>query len=194
MRCKGIPLLLGCGLPRLRICVIIEFSTNLPLILTCIKGYRVLHVIILIDPGLDQEHRCRITNMRFEFIGHLFKRFEKIRKNLAIAFRNRILFSFHNVKFDTAIVRINNHFNRISDIVAPRFRVALCIRNLSSSFANELFHRNSIGVPMRDGIGINYPNEPPIMDNNVRITVISQEGSDFLNPSSNIPFIEDSAG
>ena len=130
--------------------------------------------------------------MRFEFIWHLLKRFEEIWEDSAIALGNRILFSFHNIKIDTTIVSINNHFNRISDIVAPRFTVPLCICNLSPSFANKLLHRNSIGIPMGDSIRINYPNESPIMDNDVGVAIISQERCDLLNSFPDISFIENS--
>ena len=112
-----------------------------------------------------------IAQSRAQVFGHVAQRPEQVRENPPERRGDRVL-GIQQVEHDLAVIGVDRHLDRVANVVDAAGR------------------RRRIGVAGADGIGVLNPDQTPVGDRQVRITVVHEERRDPLHALGDAPIHE----
>src|SRR5262249_52979370 len=130
-------------------------------------------VVDRIDLRLKLEDVFRVAQMRAQAFGHFGQRFERARIDARVGLDYRVAF-VGDVEPYAAVIRVNNGFDRVANVVASVSRLR-------------------IRITVAGGIRVSDPEQSPFVNDHIRIVVELQVWRDLREPLADIAVEQDAA-
>ena len=163
-----------------RVCRIIRFLRDFPLLILVVKGFRIANVVVAIHFRLDAGEVIGEAEVRLQPSRHLVYRFKQVRERTPIGIRNPLIV-LNGVEIHRASVGVDNRHTRIPDVIELlelRLRIQLAIREQRGIVFVELRIRV---VPAGD-VEIDNPIEVTVVNDNIRVYIIVKKRRDMRQP------------